>query len=677
VAYDDVVTAQVDIAPVVSSRTGADSTSVLVNLGTFTDSFEFTVPTEAVTDATFTISANGLIGVLSNATAALEVETDTGWVRLGDATQGGLLELTNLAGTGFRVGAQDLEAGSYRLTYGGGGLLGVNTTVNLAAQLTDTSLTNFDVVSAPAVTGSVFDASAAGPADELGAGTPVLQVPGEDGAFVTVTGPTEVNGQFGTLLINADGSFTYTPDVEAADIGQVDSFTYQLLGPDGASQATLNVRLDSPDADIIWDDTDFGAPGTTVVAVSDTAEAGIVLAPRVDDPETDPDAIGISGILTLGRVSDTYEFTVAPDTIRDLTLEVTSNSTLNLLGGTTFTLQRLVGTSWVNVTTETGGSPIELLGLTGGGIRAEAEDLGPGSYRLQVATRGLGLGTNVTGTATFVDTYPNEVEAASVVATSGNVLTGTGGTGGDVLGSEYTVLRIEEGDGVFVAPGYAGERITGDHGTLFIQANGDFTYTPFADDAGIGETDRFTYQVVHPNGQTSTAELAITIGEAEAGVPVILADVQPADAPLDLHVDVGLLDGLTALSVSDGHHAASPADDTGTILPVPEPGTRDPSQLELHGDAVVLVGLDDLPASGGSDDGTGTTIGSHTDGITLPAFEDLLEIEPQDAVHDDPPAATEETTMVHADTAMTVEIEPVVLIDNPLHDPWANAATHV
>ncbi|GAA0448476.1 hypothetical protein GCM10009095_15220 [Sphingomonas molluscorum] len=654
---------------------------MLLNVGTFSDTFVFEVSSGAVTDATFDITVGGLAGVLPNATAVLEVQTDAGWVRIGDASQGGLLDLLTVAGRGFTVTADDLQAGNYRLTYGGGGTLGVGTTINLQAGLEDTSLTNFEVVSALAITGNVFDASEAGPADERGPNDgAVLQVL-DEGVYVSVTEPREVTGEFGTLLINPNGSFTYTPnaDVEASAIGQVDSFSYQLLGPDGPSQATLNVRLDSPDADIIWDATDFEAPGTAVVAVGDTAEAGIVLGPRVDDPRTVSDAIEITGLITLGRVSDTYRFDVAPNTTEDFTLDVVSNSGANLLGETTFVLQRLEGTQWVDVRSATGGSPIELLGLTGGGIRAEAEDLGPGNYRVRVSVDGLGLGTNVTGTATRVTTYPGELEATGVVATSGNVLTGDEGAGSDVLGSQNTILRIERAEGDFVAPGYGGQRVVGDHGVLLIEADGDFTYTPLVDDAGIDQTDRFTYQLVHPNGETITAELVITIGEATGGV--LVADtVQPDEvALLDLDVEVTALDGLAALSLSTdgGHEARLPSDPAGMPLPAEDPAMQDATLPALDGDTVVLAGLDHLPGYAEGADAQPVLVGPDADGITLPAFEDVLEVEPVADQETDPSVTPDAADGPHVETEVAVEIEPVILVESPLHDPWANAASHV
>ena len=102
-------------------------------------------------------------------------------------------------------------------------------------------------------------------ADSLGSTLTVLSVliggtyviPGQTGAVV--------HGQYGTLTLHADGDYSYTPNANllAADIGKVDSFTYKLTTPGGQEDtATLYVRLDSPDVDLVWDDAHPGNPGT-------------------------------------------------------------------------------------------------------------------------------------------------------------------------------------------------------------------------------------------------------------------------------------------------------------------------------------------------------------------------------------------------------------------------------
>ncbi|MFX9420412.1 Ig-like domain-containing protein, partial [Acinetobacter baumannii] len=74
--------------------------------------------------------------------------------------------------------------------------------------------------------------------------------------------PTEIIGTHGTLLIYANGDYTYTPNADSAGLGQVDQFTYTLLDPASniTSQATFYVHLDSKVVDMNWDAADPSQP---------------------------------------------------------------------------------------------------------------------------------------------------------------------------------------------------------------------------------------------------------------------------------------------------------------------------------------------------------------------------------------------------------------------------------
>ncbi|QYX51689.1 retention module-containing protein [Pseudomonas sp. S07E 245] len=55
-----------------------------------------------------------------------------------------------------------------------------------------------------------------------------------NGAWVDVpTGGTTVNGQYGSLVIAKDGSYTYTPTASKDGVGHMDQFDYKLTQPDG------------------------------------------------------------------------------------------------------------------------------------------------------------------------------------------------------------------------------------------------------------------------------------------------------------------------------------------------------------------------------------------------------------------------------------------------------------
>jgi VCBS repeat-containing protein len=93
-----------------------------------------------------------------------------------------------------------------------------------------------------------------------------------------LTGPAH-----GTLAINADGSFTYTPD---KDYNGPDSFTYQADdGKGGVTPATVNITVDPVnDAPVAADDTattNEDTPITIAVLTNDTDVDGDALTPSV------------------------------------------------------------------------------------------------------------------------------------------------------------------------------------------------------------------------------------------------------------------------------------------------------------------------------------------------------------------------------------------------------------
>ena len=84
---------------------------------------------------------------------------------------------------------------------------------------------------------------------------------------------------------------------------------------------------------------------------------------------------------------------------------------------------------------------------------------------------------------------------------------------GNVLGNDHPRpdggLKVTHVDGKDVSG--AGLTLDGEHGTLYIESNGDYTYTPFADDLPSDASDSFTYEIVDADGSPSSAELTIGI----------------------------------------------------------------------------------------------------------------------------------------------------------------------
>ncbi|MEB5966784.1 VCBS domain-containing protein, partial [Comamonas testosteroni] len=71
------------------------------------------------------------------------------------------------------------------------------------------------------------------------------------------SGGTTITGSYGTLLIKADGSYTYTPTASAAGAGKVEHFDYKLTQADGDTDtASLDISIDAT------------GPGATTLAAS-------------------------------------------------------------------------------------------------------------------------------------------------------------------------------------------------------------------------------------------------------------------------------------------------------------------------------------------------------------------------------------------------------------------------
>ncbi|WP_313086131.1 retention module-containing protein [Pseudomonas sp.] len=162
------------------------------------------------------------------------------------------LEKLNSNGTTWTTGSytnldsnntiSNLAAGTYRLrlyvldrSFGNGNATATATLTNIA--LITTLVT--PVIEAAAAAGNVLtdtnnhvgSTNAWGSVDSLG----------QEGAFISAVnghsvsgnGSTSITGQYGTLSIAANGSYTYTPSANLGNVGKSETFTYTLGQSDG------------------------------------------------------------------------------------------------------------------------------------------------------------------------------------------------------------------------------------------------------------------------------------------------------------------------------------------------------------------------------------------------------------------------------------------------------------
>jgi len=318
---------------------------------------------------------------------------------------------------------------------------------------------------------------------------------GEVGATVTVRSASGTVLQ--TATVQADGSFTVTLS-PPQDNGQVLAVT--LSDPRG------NV---SGNANITAPDVDANAP---VIASDNLATATVDLA-AVTASRTYTDSF----TTLLAGFTKTYTWTVAAGTTADPTLTLTTSSALALLDNTTFTLQvKNASGTWVTLATGNSQGLLDLILLPlGQGLRVDIGELQAGDYRLTVGSGGIGLITNVSTSLDITSTSLTEFTGTGT-ATSGNVITDVGTDGVvDARGPDSAaVLQVLKG-GSYVSAGSA-TTVQGLYGTLVIRGDGSYTYTPNGSPASVGKVDVFSYQLVHPNGLSDSANLYVRIDSPQA-----------------------------------------------------------------------------------------------------------------------------------------------------------------
>ena len=297
---------------------------------------------------------------------------------------------------------------------------------------------------------------------------------------------TTVTGTYGQLTIGADGSYTYTANQDAADDldasdTATDTFTYTVSdGNGGTDTATLIF---------------------TVTGVNDTPTASDNTVTTTEDT---PYVFS----------TDDFGYTDSDD---DDSLVSVTITTLEDDGA----LQYYNGSEWTNVTLN---QVITATDISNGYLRLNPDANDTGSpYTTFAFTVNDGDADSATpNTMTINVTAANDdpvADSESNTVTEGNTLTVTDGASDlldgdtDVDGDSLTVSGIrtgrESGSGT---SGTVGNELTGTYGTLKVNSDGTYTYTP-NDVLGAGDrgTDYFTYTVSDGNGGTDTAELSFVV----------------------------------------------------------------------------------------------------------------------------------------------------------------------
>ncbi len=345
-------------------------------------------------------------------------------------------------------------------------------------------------------------------------GSGVAGVPDGSGGFVLV-------GTYGTLRINANGSYTYTvdngnPAVDGMDAGDqfTETFNYTVLDTGGLSDiALLTITIKGAnDAPVAGNDTSSAIEaGGTLNGTPGADAIGNVLTNDTDVDRSDTPSL--NGAVTAIRLGDAEGL-----------------GTAGVVGSP---LQGLYG----SLTIDNNGNYRYLID----NANPTVEALNPGDLLSESFNYTVSDGGGLTDPAVLTITIrgSNDAPVASddsgIAKEAGGINNSSGGANasGNVLAndtdvdskdtplpSKGTVTAIRTGavEGAGTA-GSVGSAIQGQYGSLLINANGSFTYVVNNSDLtverlNVGEqlTEFFNYTVLdHSGGLTDIAVLAVTV----------------------------------------------------------------------------------------------------------------------------------------------------------------------
>ncbi len=536
IAFDNTDTAVLAPQPLLvqdDASLGSETYLALVSLAGLdlqlgSEAIDFTVGAGQEGNATFTYSALLGADVLSDYSLVLQkLDPITGdWTSVYGGGEADILDLTLLGGTPSVV-IDGLEEGQYRAFMTYNGLLGIGLLGTLTGTMDVYDTTQVGGYYTEVADGNVItDINTSGETDVVTATTVVTAVNGQP---VTAL-DTVINGLYGTLVIDPDGTYTYTPTASAAGVGQTDVFVYTLTDPvtGDTAQANLNIQLSSvkavdnvvtaeinPEPLLVADDVALGSASYLV-------------------------AVSLAGLDLQLLGNDAIEFTVDPNREGTATFTFDALITADLLSNYAIVVQKFdeVTGQWVSIGGTNPEASLIDLSLIGGTPTAVLEGLDAGQYRAFIGYEGLvgvGLGGTLTGT---MDVYnPYIVASYSVEPISGNVIKDASLTGEVDAASSSAVISQVNGVAVDAV---AGATITGTYGTLVIDQDGNYTYTPTVDGANLGQVDQFTYTLLDPvTGNTSEATLYVrldsdsvdmTWNDADPSQPAVITSPLPVDA---------------------------------------------------------------------------------------------------------------------------------------------------
>ena len=527
-ANSDVVHADVDLGYV--STTTSKTTSVgFGSLGTFlgipicgTKSAEVNFSVNPNQTSTVNIKAynTSLASFLDGIKVTLYKQSATGvWQKVADSKDKGLFNKFFLFSESTGLQVKSLDAGNYKVVAEDTTLFGILSGNKLSVtQNTTTTSSDLEAIKANPVSGNLMVD------DVVPTGTTLTKLVSDTGASVNVptAGKATLVGKYGTMLINADGSYTYTPNKDVKVVGQVDTFTYTITDKNGnASTAKVYVQIGADEVNLKWDPTNPSKPATMLQLNDDTdfvigtvKQSTAVTSTNVDSGLLSAQSCKIASInsntFTVGNTGETsikVDFKSATGCYTD-----PSKTTFN------WQLQKYNAQTgqWVNVSGASGSKSYGFVGSVSSSTTVFEQTVkvtDAGQYRVNFQTNGglyssSFLAQKFDTNVTVQTTSPDKWTIDSFGTATGNIFTGEGvdTIGKDSLGFGKKLSVSTDGGLTFKDVSATGLTVSGKFGSLLMKADGSYTYTQ---NKGTAGSDDFVYKVVAGNGETQTAHLEV------------------------------------------------------------------------------------------------------------------------------------------------------------------------
>ncbi|MDV7213490.1 beta strand repeat-containing protein, partial [Azotobacter beijerinckii] len=410
----------------------------------------------------------------------------------------------------------------------------------------------------------------------------------------STSGGTAVAGRYGTLTIGADGSYKYVVNnsnttVEALLPGNTlsETFTYAMADSKGETATTtltitINGANDTPVAANDYNSAKESIAASDNYTASDTS--GSTATGSVLTNDTDKDQNGetksIAGVDASATGNTLPVATIAANSTATLTITVTSGTITNVSGNykgdAVYQYNSATGTyqdtglrvasvsgSTITLKSASGSTATSLTISNGEALKFYQTKQGNNDLITPLVEVASGT-TSVTGTASSKVSVSNisQTIAVGMTVTGTGVPAGTTVTAYDAVNKIVTLnTAVTLSNTSLSFSSSAGTPLTGQYGTLVLNSNGSYTYTPTANNANLlaGQTvtETFTYSMRDASGATSTATLYITVTGSGSNDPNAVADTATA-------TEAGGVTNGTAGSNPSGNLVANDTTPTGS-----------------------------------------------------------------------------------------------------------------